>query len=554
MQRVIVILPLLLLPLFGTAAQQPLLTDAVRGAMERVSVERLWHHASVLASDDFEGRGTGSQGERTAAAYISAAMQASGLEPLGDDGGYAQYVPLHGSTPLPDSRLTLVTPTGKRELSLGQDYLLYKTGAQTFIPQPLPLIFVGYGIVAPEYDYNDYQHLDVRDAIVVFLSGEPESDDPRYFEGSQRSIYAIPEMKQRIAFTRGARGSIMIPLPRLGTGYDWEDWQRMFASEDVTLPINVPSNLSVMLRLELAAMLFDGASSSLDDVLRMNANQSMRSFPLDVSMSFSGSFRDRDFLSANIIGLLRGSDPLLQDSYVLCTAHYDHLGIGLPVEGDSIYNGLVDNALGTAAAMELAHVLADSALRPKRSIVFVFLAAEEKGLLGSLYYTSHPAVPLYRTTACLNIDGLAIIDRFHDIVGIGTEYSTLSNLLERLAGELGLRVSEVPPDFSLLDAFASSDQLAFAQAGVPSLLVMEGNDYANVPDQLGYNRFLEWGRTRYHTPFDDTLQPVDRDALTEHAQVLCAVLASLANTYEPPQWIQGSRYINARLQSQAEER
>lgn len=554
MKHVLVIAFCFLLPRFDAAGQESLVTDAVRAAMARIDPARVWHHAAMLAGDDFEGRGTGSQGERRAAAYISATMQATGIEPLGEAGTFSQYVPLHGCTPLADSRLTLVTDTGRHEFRLGEDYLLYKTGAQTFIPRPLPLVFVGYGIVAPEYDYNDYQNVDVTGAIAVFLSGEPQSDEADYFDGAQKSIYSIPEVKQRIAFSRGARGSIMIPLPRLSVGYSWSDWQRIFSPEDVTLPISVAANLSVMMRAESAAQLFANAPYSLADILRMDAEQSIRSFRLSCGMSFSGSFRDRDFLSANLVGVLRGSDPILRDSYVLCTAHYDHLGIGLPVEGDSIYNGLVDNALGVAAALELAHVLADSALRPRRSVIFAFMAAEEKGLLGSAYYTSHPPVPLFRTIACLNIDGLAIIDRFNDVVGVGTEYSTLKEHLARVSEELGLGVSAIPPDFSMLEAFTSSDQLAFAQAGIPSLLVMEGRDYVTLSDQQGYDRFLEWGRTRYHTPFDDSTQPVDTAAIAQHMRVLCAVLSTLGSTEDVPRWVRGSPYINARLQSEAEER
>lgn len=544
----------LLLPSAASLAQQRLVSEPVMTAMDRLSVERLWQHAVTLASDAFEGRGTGTPGERAAAAHIAATLKAYGCVPLGDDGSYFQHVPLHGSTPLADSRLTLVTRNGNQNLELGKDYLLYKTGAQTFIPQPLRMIFVGYGIVAPEFDYNDYQQIDVTDAIVVYVSGEPLSDDPEYFDGPAPSIHSNPELKQRIAFSRGARGSIMIPLPRVHGTYTWTDWQRIFSVEDVTLPLAIPSHMSLLLRPEVAISLFEKADYSYAAMLQLDATQRMRSFPLSTRLEFSGSFRERDFHSTNVVGLLPGRDSLLKDSYVLCVAHYDHLGIGIPVRGDSIYNGLVDNALGTAAVLELARVLSDSALRPRRPIVFLLVSAEEKGLLGSFYYTAHPAVPLFRTIACLNIDGLAIIDTFHDIVGIGAEYSTLGSHLAQVAEELQLRVSDLPPDFSLHEAFSSSDQIAFAQAGIPSLLVMESSDYINIPDQLGYDSFIEWGRRRYHTPFDDVSQPVNLAAIAQHARILVAVLFSLADSLMPPQWISGSMYINARLQSQAEER
>jgi hypothetical protein len=462
--------------------------------------------------------------------------------------------PVHGGMPLKDSRLLLHTPEGEEELRLWDDYLLYKTGAQTFIPRPVRMVFVGYGIIAPEYDYNDYQNIDVTDAIVVYLSGEPFSDDKEYFEGRGSTIYSIPEMKQRIAFSRGARGSIMLPLPRVDRGYTWSDWKRIFSFEDVTLPITVPSHLSALMPLDRAARLFDGAGYSLAEVLEMDERNRIRSFPLQMRLSFAGNFHERDFLTANVLGMLPGSDPLLQDSWVIVSAHYDHLGIGPRMQGDSIYNGFVDNALGCAALLEFARVFSRDAWRPKRSILFLFTAAEEKGLLGARYYCAHPVVPLYKTIANLNVDGLAMLDEFNDIIGVGSEYSTLRMHLQRLAGELGLDVSSLPPDFTMLEAFAASDQISFAQAGIPSILVMEGSAYRRLGRGEGYRRFLAWGRERYHTPFDDAGQPVHRAALLQHTRILTAYLAGLANTYEPPQWLRGSRYINARLQSLAEER
>ncbi|MBR9974393.1 MAG: M28 family peptidase [Bacteroidetes bacterium] len=554
MHRFAFIVFLCLPALTFATAQQRMLTPPVRKAMERFSADSLWRHAAVLADDRMEGRGTGSAGERRAAAYLAGELERLGLQPAGPDGSFLQPFPLHGSRPLPASRLTLSTATREIELRLGNDYLLFKTGAQTFIPLPLRLVFVGYGIVAPEYDYNDYQYIDVTDAIVVFLSGEPESADGDFFAGRRRTVYSIPEMKQRIAFSRGARGSILLPLPRVDASYDWEDWRQIFAFEDVSSPITVPSHLSALMRLEAAAMLFDNSVFSLEDVLRMDAEHRIRSFPLRTRLRFSGEFRERDFLSANVAGLLPGSDPLLRDSYVLVSAHYDHLGIGPAVRGDSIYNGLVDNALGCAALLEMARILSDPALRPRRSLLFLFVAAEEKGLLGSQYYCTRPLVPLHKTIANLNVDGLAIIDVFDDVVGIGSEFSTIDRHLHTLAGELAKTVSTLPEDFDLLEAFAGSDQIAFAQAGVPSLLVMEGTAYRNVGPEDGYAQFLAWGRERYHTPFDDPGQPVNHEALRQHGALLCAFLAGLANTYEPPQWIPGSKYVNARLQSLAEER
>lgn len=553
MRTRISILLILLIGAGPASAQQTLVSPQVREAMRQVSADSLLRHARALADDALAGRGTGTDGERTAARYIAAQLQRYGMRPAGDDATYLQHFPLHGSMPLPESRLTLFSGDDAQPLELGQDYVLYETGAQTFLPRPLRMVFAGYGIIAPEYDYNDYQDLDVENAVVVFLSGEPQSDDPEYFNGRRATVHSIPERKQRIALSRGARGSIMIPLPREGRGLRWQDWSRIFSFEDVRLPITVPGHLSVLMRFERCRLLFAGSGHSLDDVLRMDSANTIRSFPLDVRASFSGVFRQRDFLSANVAGILEGQDPLLRDSYVLLTAHYDHLGTGPPIAGDSIYNGFVDNAIGTAAVLELARVLSARPALPRRSILFLFVTGEEKGLLGSRYYCSNPLVPLHRSVANLNVDGLGIIDTFDDVVGVGSEYSTLDALLRHIAGELGLSVSAIPPDIDVHEAFSSSDQIAFAQVGIPSVLVMEGHRYRNLTEDAGFRRFVEWGETRYHRPSDDASQPVNAAAVRQHAAFLLAFLAGLVNTYEPPQWITGARYINARLQSLAEE-
>jgi len=544
---------LLLLPA-GAAAQPQIITPAIQSAMQRVSADSLLRHAGILASDTMEGRGTGREGAQRAAAYLSAELARLGLLPVENDSSYLQRFPLHGSFPLPESRLTLYDGDAEIPLTLGEDYTLYKTGDQTFIPRPLRLVFVGYGIVAPEYDYNDYQNINVENAVVVYLSGEPASEDAGYFDGPQPTIYSIPEMKQRIALTRGARGSIMLPLPRVERGYTWKDWQRIFSFEDVKLPITTPGHLSVLLRPKRTDALFRGSKYTYEDVLRMDSTGSVRSFPLQTRTSFSGVFRERDFLAANVMAALPGSDPLLRDSWIICSAHYDHLGIGPAADADSIYNGFVDNAIGCASLLELARVLKTGNLRLRRSVLFLFVTGEEKGLLGSQYYCANPAVPLHRSIANLNVDGLAIIDTFDDMVGIGAEYSTMKRHLERLATELGMSVSQIPPEFNLMEAFASSDQISFAQAGIPSLLIMEGPRYRNLGREEGMARFLRWGEERYHSPRDDAGQPVNPAAVRQHAEILFAYLAAVANTYEPPQWVRGSRFINARLQSLAEER
>ena len=514
----------------------------------------LRQHMAILGSDSLAGRGTGTPGGDMAARYIAAQLARWSLAPMGDEGSYFQWIPMHGSRALPASQLTGRLHDRDLTFELGRDYLLYRSGASTFVPQPVPLVFVGYGIIAPEYDYNDYQSQDVEGKIVVFLSGEPPSEDPDYFAGSQPTPYAYAETKQRLAVSRGARGSIMIPSPREEGGRDWQFWINQFAFEEITLLYSVTDNLSVVMSPRAAARLFAGAPFSLAQVFEMEAANAVRSFGLAASMSFRGQFHHRDFLAANVIGMLEGSDPLLKDSFVLLSAHYDHLGIGPSVQGDSIYNGVFDNAAGVGAVLEIAHALASAPNSPKRSIIFLFTTGEEKGLLGASYYADHPVVPLHKTIANVNVDGLALFDTFNDVVGVGTELSTLDGVLERLAGQLGLSASPIPSEFANSDAFTRSDQVAFARAGVPSALIMEGSDYRHVSSAAGVQRMIEWGRQIYHTPFDDLHQPMNLAAAAQHLNMLLAFSRALADSPVTPKWRTGTPFINARLRSIAEKR
>ncbi|MDZ7269714.1 MAG: M20/M25/M40 family metallo-hydrolase [candidate division KSB1 bacterium] len=539
--------------LLPAAAQPATLQEAV-AVSATITGERLYHHLAVLGSDSLEGRGTGTRGGEKAAAYLAQQFRSFGLLPAGDDNTYFQQIPMHASKPLPDSKLQLMTKNGPVDLVLGADYLLYNTGAQTFIPKPVPLVFVGYGIIAPEYDYNDYQALNVVGKIVVFLSGEPYANDFTYFEGEQETVHALPEVKQKVALSRGAVGSIMIPSPRHPAGRDWQYWLDQFAFEDVRLFYSAAGNLSVVMNPAVAGRLFDGAAFSLAEVLARERVNAVHSFTLPVTASFRGSFQQRDFLAANVIALLPGSDPELRDTYVLVSAHYDHLGMGPAVAGDSIYNGVFDNAAGVAAVLEIARAFAGLKEKPRRSLLFVLVTGEEKGLLGSTYYVDHPVKPLYRTIANLNVDGLAMFDTFADIVGVGAELSTLGELLHQLAGALHLKVSPIPSPFADIAAFGCSDQVAFARGGIPALLIMEGMQYHNTPPAAGLQRMIDWGRHIYHSPCDDLRQAINRAAMEQHTRILFAFCHLLANLQTAPEWKKGTPYRNARLQSLAEKR
>jgi len=510
-------------------------------------------HINFLGSDLFEGRGTGTTGGNLAAKYLALEFNKIGLKPVGNDNTYYQNIPMPGSRVLPSSKLILHNESREEELKLNEDYLLFQSGSQTFIPVPTQLVFVGYGIIAPEFDYNDYQSVEVEGKIVVFIGGEPFSNDKDFFEGEVPTIYSSPEAKQRIAISRGARGSILIPLPESNLNY-WEKLRKDFAFENITLAYSVSSNFSAIINFETAKKLFNNSEFSLEDIKEMHSANKIKSFKLDARLSFRGVFQERDFIAQNVAGLIEGNDPELKNRYVIVSAHYDHLGIGPAVNGDSIYNGVYDNAAGVAALLEIANAFVQSGISQKRSILFLLLTGEEFGLLGSKYYISNPIFPLYKTVANINIDGIASFDKFTSIVGIGKEYSTIKNFLDRTAQKYNLDIVDIPPQFAYSESYSSSDQISFANAGIPAMLIAEGLDYFNLTKEEGLANYIEYSTKYYHSPFDDLRLPINLEAAMQHFEILFSIIMDLATNDIEPEWNKGSPYINARLRSIAEQK
>ncbi|MDZ7721343.1 MAG: M20/M25/M40 family metallo-hydrolase [candidate division KSB1 bacterium] len=516
------------------------ITSLVRG-------ENIRQHLNVLAHDSLMGRGTGSVGESKAAVYIREQLKQMGILP-GYRHSYFQSVPLHSSKPLAESRFEVFIRQDTLNFKLNEDYVLLKSGEQTFVPQPLPLVFVGYGIVAPEYDYNDYQALDVRGKIVVYLSGEPLSQT----FGPDAAVYGLAASKERIAVSRGARGSILISLHDTTTAH-WQRRVTKYVFPDVNLAYSPTSHLSAMVDPQAASVLFKDAGFSFAQVLCMHKDKSLLSFPLETRIAFRGRFSQKEFISQNVLGRLPGDHPKYRDQTLIVSAHYDHLGIGPSVKGDSIYNGAVDNALGSAAMLELARAF-KTIRKNRRTILFLFTTGEEKGLLGARYYLDHPITPLYKTVANVNIDGLAVFDRFKSVIGVGHQLSTLGQTLEWMSDQYGYRIDPIPDPFIAKESFSRSDQIEFAKAGIPSMLIMEGLNYVHLTPEQGLKKHLDWMQNIYHTPFDDLQQPIHFNAVQQHARFLAAFIWTLANDPESPKWYPSTPFRNARLQTIAEKR
>lgn len=506
-----------------------------------------------LASDKMLGRGTGQKGEVLAAEYIAARFSEHGLIKPAGLTAYYQYVPLHGSTPKESSQLKLFRGDGTFRLNIRKDYVPVSYGDPTFIPDTIEIVFAGYGISAPEYDYDDYHFLDVENKVVVVLGGEPLSDNETFFDGRNLTHYSLIENKRKTALARGATGLIFIPNLADFEVFNWEKMSDLYSSEYVRLASEVSSSFSIILNPVNSHLIFSGSDYSYETILSLHKNGNMTSFPLKTSLSFKGKFEERDFLGINVIGMLEGSDDDLKDEYVLVTAHYDHLGYDSINNGVKIFNGTLDNAIGVAGMLEIIRDLSVSRLN-KRSIIFAAVTAEEKGLLGSVYYTQNPPYLLYKTVANVNIDGLCFIDTLKSLIGIGADKSELNEIFTRFLKDNELKPGILPDYFENTEAFARSDQYAFARAGIPSALLYEGLDFKNVSPEKALNIITDYMINRYHTSLDICDETINFSAAAFHAALIKDFLLRVAEYDGEIKWLPGNYYEIARLRNKAEKR
>jgi hypothetical protein len=517
--------------------------------LNEINSDSIKNHTIFLASDELEGRGLGSKGIQLAANYLADKFSEYNLLKIPGKNTYFQEIPMHASLPLESSELVIIQNKNSIKLNYGKDYYLFKSGQQTFIPQPLEIIFVGYGIIAPEYDYNDYQSIDIEGKIAIYFDSEPISSDENYFNGNKPTQYSLPEVKRRIAITRGAAGTILIPIERYT---NWKDVQRDFEQENVSLAFDVSSNLSLIINPNIVNLLFANSNYSFDDILNMHFENKIKSFSLNSKIKFKGVFKERNFIEKNVLGIKRGTDKKLSESIIIISAHYDHLGIGKSISGDSIYNGALDNAIGVAVMLELARTL--SKLNLKRTILFIATTGEEKGLLGSIYYCENPVFPLYKSVANLNIDGIAFFRDFSSLIAVGKEFSNLGDFVKQSAQRFNLKVENIPEFLLDFGAFNNSDHYAFANYGIPSIIVLEGLDNKTLNREEVKNEFIDYFLNRYHTPFDDLNQNIDFVAAEKHAKVLFDLIYRLANSNEEIKWNNNSPFLKYYLRNLAEKK
>jgi Zn-dependent M28 family amino/carboxypeptidase len=529
------------------AALLPPAIDAVR---DSITAQGLLQHIRVLSSDRFEGRKPGSAGEELTVEYLTDALQSMGLEPGNPDGTYVQEVPLAGYT----SHAEVSVEVGGRALELAPEEDVVCV-SRRLVPEVRvdrsDLVFVGYGIVAPEYGWDDFKDADLHGKTLVVLVNDPpipdpehpDQLDPKMFRGRAMTYYGRWTYKYEVATEKGA-AAVLIVHETGPAGYPWDVVRSGWTGEafDLDAPDGNAGRVAVegWLSSPAAERLFAAAGTDLATLKAEALSRDFRPVPLDGRASFHVTNDVRRLRSRNVIALLRGSDPDVQDQFVVYTAHWDHLGRDETLEGDQIYNGALDNASGTAGVLELAHAFARFPTRPRRSILFLLVTAEEQGLLGSKHYAAHPLYPLEETLADINIDGLNVWGRTRDIAVVGAGSSTLDGLLEAAAVQAGRAV--VPESEPEKGYYYRSDHFEFAKRGVPALYVDPGTDAIGRPAGWAKERQDEYLQQRYHQVTDEIQPDWDLTGAVEDLWLLFRVGLSVANGSSWPEWKPGSEF------------
>jgi len=506
--------------------------------LRAVRADGIRAHMAFLADDLLEGRGTGSRGYQLAAHYIRTQFALFGLAPGGEGGSYFQDVRFRRWKLVPEESWFSISRSGAEgRLTVNRDVVLFGHPERQECTAEGQVAYVGYGVTAPEYGYDDYAGIDVKGKIVLVLAGGPARLPP-----APGAVYSSNEMKARNATARGAVGRITAWVgPSIGNwafsamARDHGAKSRLTWRDVNGVRMASTPGCAAVVSAETLAGMLEGTSATVKDLETQAAADKVKPFALPIRVSMRQRSQYDEVTSPNVIGILPGSDPKLRDEYVVISAHADHVGIGNPVEGDAIYNGAADNASGTAAMLEIARAMA-AGPTPRRSTLFIAVTGEEEGLLGSDYFATHPTIPPGSVAANVNIDGVALFYDFADVVAIGGEHSSLSGVVSDVARRMGLTVSPDPmPEEAF---FVRSDHYSFVRQGIPSLMMGEGFKAVD-PAVDGRAVVTRWFETRYHAPSDDMTQPLDFQAAAKMARVNLAVAFVIAQAPERPRWNDG---------------
>ena len=514
-----------------------------------VSADRISAHVRFLSSDALEGRGPATRGEVLTTEYLAAQFALAGAEPAGDDGTYFQAVPLVGVQSLPETSLTWRGSQGRIGMKWLEDYVAVNHQQQNSVAIDAETVFVGHGIVAPEFDWDDYKGVDVKGKVVVLFTNEPPSDNPEFFGGKALTYYGRWSFKYEEALRQGAAGAIIIHTTPTA-GYPWKVVRNSWGGRNPYVKLESGEGaLAVAGWVTSAAgeKITASTAKTLDELLAAANTPEFQPMPLGLRLRGRIASKVEDFETRNVIATVAGADPERRGEAVLYTAHWDHLGIGFAVDGDDIYNGAADNATGCGIVLELARAFAQLDPAPPRTILFAAVGAEEGGLRGSQYYAQNPAIPAGKTAVNLNYDGFLPLGLARDISLPGYERTTLQPLIEQLAAEFDLVLRpEAHPEQGY---YYRSDHFSLAKAGVPAFSVKAGIDYVGRPEGWGDEAEKRYIAEHYHQPSDEFDPAWDFSGLGQIAAFGLELGRRVAAEPDLPTWKPGDEFLPAREKS-----
>ena len=517
-------------------------------AMQKIDPERVRAHVRYLSHDLLEGRGTGQRGGDIAAEYIGTQFALYGLKPAGDNGTYLQKVPMVGITPAPETTFSLVSSNGTVDLKSLDQYVAYDQTQQPQSDVDAQIVYVGYGIEAPEYKWDDYKGADVRGKVLLMLVNEPPSDDENFFKGKALTYYGRWTYKYEEAARRGAVGAILIHQTEMAS-YPWEVVRNSNSGEKSYLKLDGTPKLKVAawVQLDVAKQMAATAGMNIDKMMADARSRDFHPVTLPVKLKAHMVSKIRPFESNNVLAMLPGSDRKLNAEAVMYTAHYDHLGIRPDMPGDNIYNGANDNATGCGILLEIARAYSEAASKPRRSVLFASVTAEEQGLLGSEYLGKHPPVPASKISLDLNYDDVPPLGSPEEVEVSGSERTTFYPVIEATAKTFRLTIR--PDARPEAGHYYRSDHFSLARVGIPSFSINEGVKYKGHDTAWGLEQAEEYTSKHYHQPSDEYHSSMDFTGDAVMARFGFALGWEAASQPRLVGWRKGDEFEPARMKS-----
>jgi Zn-dependent M28 family amino/carboxypeptidase len=503
---------------------------------------RIKAHVKFLSSDLLEGRGVGTRGGQLTEEYLAAQLEAMGVRPAGEKGTYFQTVSMLGVQTQPDSLLSF-EKGGERVTPKWQDEFVGGTHLQKDnVSLQGEAVFVGHGIVNAQENWDDYKNVDVKGKLVIVFTNEPQPENPDVFKGRTLTYAGRWVYKFEEAARQGALGCLIIHTTPTA-GYGWEVVRNSWSKEDPQMKLEANSKALTFagwVTQETGEKILKMSGHSVDELLKAADSRDFKPIPLGINVRGEMKAKLRSIESRNVLGLIQGSDAKLRDEYVMYSAHWDHLGVALPVNGDAIYNGAIDNATGVGVVLETARAFAALRDAPRRSLLFAFWTAEESGLRGAEYYSQHPLIAAAKTAVNINYDALFPSARTRDVVLTAADRTSLWPLVEDVAKRYELEIASDPrPEQG---SYYRSDHFMMARIGVPAFRVGLGSRVYGKPDDFASAEFADYNAKRYHQPSDEFRDNWDFASLEHAARFGFTIGLDVANQQAMPRWNAGDEF------------